>query len=144
MQIPVQSLNTTHSKSYDFPFDETVFKYRMSDKEVEEVKLVLESGKAFDFPEILGLVSKERKRDAKQKSKEFNNDILNGIDVTELLLDKKTKNKRWKEFNEQGQLTYGSMCIFVSSDKGVGYKCETCTKKLKAIGKLKKPVLLIL
>ena len=36
------------------------------------------------------------------------------------------------------------MCIFVSSDKGVSYKCETCIKKLKAIGKLKKPVLLVL
>ena len=58
MQIPIQSLNTVHSKSYDFPFYETVFKYRMSDKEVEEVKLVLESGKAFEFPEILGFVLK--------------------------------------------------------------------------------------
>lgn len=85
---------------YDFSFDEAVFKYHMSDKEVKEVKLVLESGKAFEFLEESCFVSKRRKRDAKQKAKKSNNDNLNGIDVTDLLLDKKTKNKRWKEFNE--------------------------------------------
>ena len=65
----------------------------MSDKEVEEVKLVLESGRAFEFPGESGLISKERKRDVKHKAKELDVDILEGIDVTELLLDKKTKNR---------------------------------------------------
>jgi len=44
MQIPMQSLNTTHSKLYDFPFDETVLMYCMSDKAVDAVKLVCENG----------------------------------------------------------------------------------------------------
>jgi len=44
LQIPIQSLNTAHSKSYDFPFDETVFKYHMNDKELDETELVLENG----------------------------------------------------------------------------------------------------
>lgn len=55
MQIPIQSLNTVHLKSYDFSFDETVFKYRMSEKEVEQVKLVVENGQEFKFvKEIAG------------------------------------------------------------------------------------------
>jgi len=29
MTISIQSLNAHHSKSYDFPIDETVFKYNM-------------------------------------------------------------------------------------------------------------------
>ena len=44
LRIPIQSLNTAHSKSYDFPFDETVFKYHMNDKELDETELVLENG----------------------------------------------------------------------------------------------------
>lgn len=40
MQIPIQSLNTVHSKSYDFDFDPAVFKYHLSDEDLDEIQLV--------------------------------------------------------------------------------------------------------
>lgn len=45
-------MNTAHSKSYDFPFNEGVFKYHVNNKELNEVKLVFEDGTEFKFEEI--------------------------------------------------------------------------------------------
>ena len=78
------------------------------------MKLVLESGKAFDFPEILGIVPKERKRDAKQKAKESNNDIQDGINITNQFKRGRDKKSNWLEhLNER----------FDAQDKG-GFKYE--------------------
>ena len=97
----------------------------MSDKEIEEVNLVFESGKTFELPEILGLVSKERKRDAKKKAKELSNDILKGIDVTQAVETHKDKKGRWLTITTPNC----ERCKFNSSDKaGRVYTCSHCAR----------------
>lgn len=76
IQIPIQSLNTVHTKSYDFDFNPEVFKYYLDDKELEEIQLILQSGEQFKevFEDKLGRgnTSKpsEKKRDRKHKEKD--------------------------------------------------------------------------
>lgn len=81
IQIPIQSLNTVHAKSYDFDFNPEVFKYHLGDEELDEIQLVLQSGEKFEFPDEIfeeknigrgnnTSKSPERKRDKKQKEKD--------------------------------------------------------------------------
>jgi len=59
----------------------------MSDKEVHEVKLVLQGGEVFKFPE--GADISLKKRDRKGRGKEENKEAKGGIDIAELLESKK-------------------------------------------------------
>ena len=83
-----------------------------------------------------------KKRECKRAEKEENVEDK-GIDVTDLLEDKRIAGKRVKLFNKKGQNVYGSICVFISKDKGANYECETCSKRLKTIGIQKKPIFLI-
>jgi hypothetical protein len=137
MQIPIQSLNAAHFKSYVFPFDETVFKYHMSTDELNKVKLVLQGGKEFEF--VGAVIINEKKRDKKSNWKE---EAKNGIDASELLEETRTKDrKRIKIFNEFGSSLYGNQCQFSSNDKGISYTCSHCANTLKVLGKSRKPLL---
>ena len=74
MQIPIQSLSTVHSKSYDFPFKHDIFKYHLSDDELDQIELKLGSGEVFEFPEDAVVATpNKRKREKKQKDKEDEN-----------------------------------------------------------------------
>ena len=68
----------------------------MSEQKLDQVKLVVESGDVFMFHE--GVVS-IKKRDNKGRDKEEQKEVKGGIDVTELLEDKRISNKRYKVFN---------------------------------------------
>lgn len=81
MQIPIQSLNTMHIKSYDFDFDPKVFKYHLSDKELDEIHLVLESGEDFKFPDIATSITKENKRNKKTYLKKETGELKQRINI---------------------------------------------------------------
>ena len=51
MQVPIQSLNERHSLKFNFDFDHTIFKYYLSDEELNEVELVLANGEPFTLSE---------------------------------------------------------------------------------------------
>lgn len=77
----------------------------MSDEEVDEVKLVFESGEIFKFPED---AASTKKRDNKSKEKE---ETTKGIDASGLLKESRTKDKkRIKVFTQCASLIYGSSC----------------------------------
>lgn len=141
MQIPIQSLNTLHSKSYDFPFDHDVLKYNLSYDDLDEIKLVLESGEEFQFLERIVCIESEKKIVHKNREKE---ETKCGIDITGLLQETRSKDKkRIKIFNTLGRNLYGNECKFSSKDKGISYACSHCPREIRVEGKSRKPVLLI-
>ena len=94
MQIPIQSLNTVHSKYYDFSFNHDIFKYHLINEELYKIELVLESGKVFELSEdIVESTHNKRKREKKQRNKEDRKES-DGIDVTELVKEVRREGKR--------------------------------------------------
>lgn len=103
MQIPIQSLNTLHSKSYDFPFDHDVLKYNLSYDDLDEIKLVLESGEEFQFLERIVCIESEKKIVHKNREKE---ETKCGIDITGLLQETRSKDKKGSKFSTHQEEIY--------------------------------------
>ena len=135
MQIPIQSLNTIHEQKYEFTFDGVVFKYNLSDEELKQISLVLESGETFEFPDDVidhieekthrgnTLKSSQRKRDNKHCGKQDQQKETIGIDVTLDSTIKHTKHGNILKVNRSEQ----EECMFKAEKGGskayVKYLC---------------------
>jgi hypothetical protein len=64
MQIPIQSLNETHNKKFNFDFNTDIYKYYLIDEETEDIQLVLANGEYLILDESNSDI-KEKKRDKK-------------------------------------------------------------------------------
>jgi hypothetical protein len=62
-------------------------------------------------------------KETKANQKRDNAQANGGIDVTDLLEEKRIQNKRFKVFNKKGQELFGNLCKFSTNDTGKSYKC---------------------
>ena len=102
----------------------------MSDKEVDVVKLVLESGEVFMFHE--GIVS-AKKRD-KAKDKEEQKEVKGGIDVTDVIKHCKDKKGRWMTI---AQSDFKHCKFICKQSTGRLYECVHCEHAISRRGKSK-------
>jgi hypothetical protein len=67
MQIPIQSLNSVHHKKFEFDFNNDIFKYYLSDDELNDIELVLANKESFKSFSINSLPRKRRDKQADKK-----------------------------------------------------------------------------